>query len=121
MTQPVRGPGDLRHDLERRRQERSEGANAAMAAGWAPRHPLGAARWDLRRRPREGKRVSITRGKEGTVGVFPPSETHAEFREDEADPMEPEGLTRLPAPHRRGGFHMVGAFLGVGPFGLAVM
>ncbi|XP_070842104.1 BCLAF1 and THRAP3 family member 3 [Chaetodon trifascialis] len=41
--QPVRGPGDLRHDLERRRQERLEGVQVTISGNSMPQHPLGAA------------------------------------------------------------------------------
>lgn len=35
-TQPVRGPGDLRHDLERRRLERLEGVKVTICGSNAP-------------------------------------------------------------------------------------
>lgn len=42
VTQPVRGPGDLRHDLERRRQERIEGVKVTIAGSGTSQRPLGA-------------------------------------------------------------------------------
>lgn len=39
--QPVRGPGDLRHDLERRRQERLEGVKVTISGNSMSQHPLG--------------------------------------------------------------------------------
>lgn len=39
--QPVRGPGDLRHDLERRRQERLEGVKVTIAGNSMSQRPLG--------------------------------------------------------------------------------
>uniref|UniRef100_A0A674MYI5 Zgc:112982 n=1 Tax=Takifugu rubripes TaxID=31033 RepID=A0A674MYI5_TAKRU len=38
---PVRGPGDLRHDLERRRQERIEGVKVTIAGSGTSQRPLG--------------------------------------------------------------------------------
>ncbi|XP_035474581.2 BCLAF1 and THRAP3 family member 3 isoform X2 [Scophthalmus maximus] len=38
---PVRGPGDLRHDLERRRQERLEGVKVTIAGKGIAQRPLG--------------------------------------------------------------------------------
>ncbi|XP_006807986.2 BCLAF1 and THRAP3 family member 3 [Neolamprologus brichardi] len=40
--QPVRGPGDLRHDLERRRQEKLEGVKVTIAGSTMSQRPLGA-------------------------------------------------------------------------------
>ncbi|KAM9337758.1 uncharacterized protein ABDE67_019025 [Symphorus nematophorus] len=39
--QPVRGPGDLRHDLERRRQEKLEGVKVTISGNSVPQRPLG--------------------------------------------------------------------------------
>ncbi|XP_037311285.2 uncharacterized protein zgc:112982 [Pungitius pungitius] len=39
--QPVRGPGDLRHDLERRRQERLEGVKVTISGSNVSQRPLG--------------------------------------------------------------------------------
>ncbi|KAM8822839.1 uncharacterized protein AB9W97_005056 isoform 2-T2 [Spinachia spinachia] len=39
--QPVRGPGDLRHDLERRRQERLEGVKVTISGSNASQRPPG--------------------------------------------------------------------------------
>lgn len=39
--QPVRGPGDLRHDLERRRQERLEGVKVTIPGSSLSQHQLG--------------------------------------------------------------------------------
>ncbi|XP_054479147.1 BCLAF1 and THRAP3 family member 3 [Anoplopoma fimbria] len=39
--QPVRGPGDLRHDLERRRQERLEGVKVTISGSSVSQRPLG--------------------------------------------------------------------------------
>uniref|UniRef100_A0A4W6G2C6 BCLAF1 and THRAP3 family member 3 n=1 Tax=Lates calcarifer TaxID=8187 RepID=A0A4W6G2C6_LATCA len=39
--QPVRGPGDLRHDLERRRQERLEGVKVTIPGSSMTQRPLG--------------------------------------------------------------------------------
>ncbi|KAM4606669.1 uncharacterized protein ACJ7VT_016837 [Polymixia lowei] len=39
--QPVRDPGDLRHDLERRRQERMEGVMVTIPGGSLSQRPLG--------------------------------------------------------------------------------
>lgn len=39
--QPVRGPGDLRHDLERRRQERLEGVKVTISGNSMSKRPLG--------------------------------------------------------------------------------
>lgn len=39
--QPVRGPGDLRHDLERRRQERLEGVKVTISGNSMSQRPLG--------------------------------------------------------------------------------
>nr|XP_040022787.1 uncharacterized protein zgc:112982 isoform X1 [Gasterosteus aculeatus aculeatus] len=39
--QPVRGPGDLRHDLERRRQERLEGVKVTISGSSMSQRPLG--------------------------------------------------------------------------------
>uniref|UniRef100_A0A8D0AWK6 BCLAF1 and THRAP3 family member 3 n=1 Tax=Sander lucioperca TaxID=283035 RepID=A0A8D0AWK6_SANLU len=39
--QPVRDPGDLRHDLERRRQERLEGVKVTISGNNMSPHPLG--------------------------------------------------------------------------------
>ncbi|XP_070783925.1 bcl-2-associated transcription factor 1 [Enoplosus armatus] len=39
--QPVRGPGDLRHDLERRRQERLEGVKVTISGKSMSQRPLG--------------------------------------------------------------------------------
>ncbi|XP_028288152.1 BCLAF1 and THRAP3 family member 3 [Parambassis ranga] len=44
LGQPVRGPGDLRHDLERRRQEKLEGVRVTIQGNSVPQHPLGAGR-----------------------------------------------------------------------------
>lgn len=44
--QPVRGPGDLRHDLERRRQERTEGVKITIEGGRALHRPQRPVRWD---------------------------------------------------------------------------
>lgn len=41
--QPVRGPGDLRHDLERRRQERLEGVKVTISGNSMSQRPLGTA------------------------------------------------------------------------------
>ncbi|XP_027130138.1 BCLAF1 and THRAP3 family member 3 [Larimichthys crocea] len=41
--QPVRGPGDLRHDLERRRQERLEGVKVTISGNSVSQRPLGPA------------------------------------------------------------------------------
>lgn len=41
--QPVRGPGDLRHDLERRRQERLEGVKVTISGNSMLQRPLGPA------------------------------------------------------------------------------
>uniref|UniRef100_A0A8D3AC07 Uncharacterized protein n=1 Tax=Scophthalmus maximus TaxID=52904 RepID=A0A8D3AC07_SCOMX len=41
---PVRGPGDLRHDLERRRQERLEGVKVTIAGKGIAQRPLGPIR-----------------------------------------------------------------------------
>lgn len=38
---PVRDPGDLRHDLERRRQERLEGVKVTISGSATPQRPLG--------------------------------------------------------------------------------
>lgn len=38
--QPVRGPGDLRHDLERRRQERLEGVKVTISGNNMSQRPL---------------------------------------------------------------------------------
>lgn len=38
---PVRDPGDLRHDLERRRQERLEGVKVTISGSGVPQRPLG--------------------------------------------------------------------------------
>ncbi|XP_044031931.1 BCLAF1 and THRAP3 family member 3 isoform X2 [Siniperca chuatsi] len=40
--QPVRGPGDLRHDLERRRQERLEGVKVTISGNIMSQRPLGS-------------------------------------------------------------------------------
>ncbi|XP_070709161.1 BCLAF1 and THRAP3 family member 3 isoform X2 [Pempheris klunzingeri] len=40
--QPVRGPGDLRHDLERRRQERLEGVKVTISGNSTSQRPLGS-------------------------------------------------------------------------------
>lgn len=47
----MRGPGDLRHDLERRRQERTEGVRITITGGRLPQRPLGSARWGSPRFP----------------------------------------------------------------------
>lgn len=44
VMQPVRGPGDLRHDLERRRQERLEGVKVTISGSSVSQHLLGPAR-----------------------------------------------------------------------------
>uniref|UniRef100_A0A8C3B260 Uncharacterized protein n=1 Tax=Cyclopterus lumpus TaxID=8103 RepID=A0A8C3B260_CYCLU len=44
---PVRGPGDLRHDLERRRQERLEGVKVTISGSSVSQRPLGPSRWDF--------------------------------------------------------------------------
>lgn len=41
--QPMRGPGDLRHDLERRRQERLEGVKVTIPGNSLSQRPLGPA------------------------------------------------------------------------------
>ncbi|XP_076019610.1 uncharacterized protein LOC143010910 [Genypterus blacodes] len=41
--QPVRGPGDLRHDLEKRRQERLEGVKVTIPGGSRSQRPLGSS------------------------------------------------------------------------------
>ncbi|KAM9416866.1 uncharacterized protein ACWYII_023262 isoform 1-T2 [Salvelinus alpinus] len=42
QQQAVRDPGDLRHDLERRRQERLEGVKVTIPGGRLSQHPLAA-------------------------------------------------------------------------------
>uniref|UniRef100_A0A3Q0RTG8 Zgc:112982 n=1 Tax=Amphilophus citrinellus TaxID=61819 RepID=A0A3Q0RTG8_AMPCI len=42
--QPVRGPGDLRHDLERRRQEKLEGVKVTIPGNTMTQHHLGPVR-----------------------------------------------------------------------------
>lgn len=44
LWQPVRGPGDLRHDLERRRQERLEGVKVTISGSSMSQRPLGPSR-----------------------------------------------------------------------------
>lgn len=48
VNQPVRGPGDLRHDLERRRLERLEGVKVTICGSQVPQRPLGPVRWVVR-------------------------------------------------------------------------
>lgn len=45
VKQPVRGPGDLRHDLERRRLERLEGVKVTICGSQVSQLPLGPVRW----------------------------------------------------------------------------
>ncbi|KAM3593866.1 uncharacterized protein V6R79_024075 [Siganus canaliculatus] len=45
--QPVRGPGDLRHDLERRRQERLEGVKVTISGNTMSQRPLVAISDDM--------------------------------------------------------------------------
>ena len=45
QQQAVRDPGDLRHDLERRRQERLEGVKVTIPGGRLSQHPLAAGRY----------------------------------------------------------------------------
>ncbi|KAK5849795.1 hypothetical protein PBY51_014100 [Eleginops maclovinus] len=68
---PVRGPGDLRHDLERRRQERLEGVKVTISGSNMSQHPLG-----------------------------PISEPSLEY-EDEMSPMEEEGFSNWPEEQSR--------------------
>ncbi|XP_074549589.1 uncharacterized protein LOC141807454 isoform X2 [Halichoeres trimaculatus] len=42
--QPTRGPGDLRHDLEKRRQERLEGVKVTILGNSLPQRPQGQVR-----------------------------------------------------------------------------
>ncbi|XP_068437718.1 BCLAF1 and THRAP3 family member 3 isoform X2 [Clinocottus analis] len=72
--QPVRGPGDLRHDLERRRQERLEGVKVTISGSGVSQRPLG-----------------------------PSSEPGLEYSDqDEASTMEDDGFTGWPVePIRR--------------------
>lgn len=71
--QPVRGPGDLRHDLERRRQERLEGVKVTIAGNSMSQRPLG-----------------------------PVSESGLEYSDqDETSPMEDEGSSNWPEEQSR--------------------
>uniref|UniRef100_A0A3Q0RTH7 Zgc:112982 n=1 Tax=Amphilophus citrinellus TaxID=61819 RepID=A0A3Q0RTH7_AMPCI len=59
--QPVRGPGDLRHDLERRRQEKLEGVKVTIPGNTMTQHHLGPVRcgvhWqDVSDGPEEARR-----------------------------------------------------------------
>lgn len=51
--QPMRGPGDLRHDLERRRQERLEGVKVTIPGNSLSQRPLGPAGWEHTSLPAE--------------------------------------------------------------------
>lgn len=44
MSQPVRAPGDLRNDLERRRQERLEEVKVTISGSRVSQRPLGPLR-----------------------------------------------------------------------------
>lgn len=48
VNQPVRGPGDLRHDLERRRLERLEGVKVTICGSHMSQRPLDPIRWVVR-------------------------------------------------------------------------
>uniref|UniRef100_A0A667YJ24 Zgc:112982 n=2 Tax=Myripristis murdjan TaxID=586833 RepID=A0A667YJ24_9TELE len=52
QLQPLRDPGDLRHDLERKRQERLEGVKVTIPGGSLSQRPLGPR--GVRRRGRGG-------------------------------------------------------------------
>ncbi|KAM4534472.1 uncharacterized protein PAE49_022665 isoform 3-T3 [Odontesthes bonariensis] len=51
IKQPLRGPGDLRHDLERRRQEKLEGVRVTIAGSSISQRPLGQVRESDRMSP----------------------------------------------------------------------
>lgn len=54
VNQPVRGPGDLRHDLERRRLERLErleGVKVTICGSQVSQRPLDPIRWVKHRVP----------------------------------------------------------------------
>uniref|UniRef100_A0A8C4HF39 BCLAF1 and THRAP3 family member 3 n=1 Tax=Dicentrarchus labrax TaxID=13489 RepID=A0A8C4HF39_DICLA len=70
---PVRGPGDLRHDLERRRQEKLEGVKVTISGNSMSQRPLG-----------------------------PVSELSLEYSDkDEMAPMEDEGFSNWPEEQSR--------------------
>ncbi|XP_034023835.1 BCLAF1 and THRAP3 family member 3 isoform X2 [Thalassophryne amazonica] len=80
--QPLRGPGDLRHDLERRRQERLEGVKVTIPGNSMSQRPLsplskqceeyieveaaqmegGFSRWSGQQKTRRGGRMGPRRG-----------------------------------------------------------
>ncbi|XP_035523949.1 BCLAF1 and THRAP3 family member 3 [Morone saxatilis] len=70
---PVRGPGDLRHDLERRRQEKLEGVKVTISGNSMSQRPLGSV-----------------------------SEPSLEYSDkDEMAPMEDEGFSNWPEEQSR--------------------
>uniref|UniRef100_A0A671WYE4 Uncharacterized protein n=1 Tax=Sparus aurata TaxID=8175 RepID=A0A671WYE4_SPAAU len=72
---PVRGPGDLRHDLERRRQERLEGVKVTISGNSMSHDEMalmedeGFSNWpDEQSRRREGNMVSVRASRDPSDG-----------------------------------------------------
>ncbi|XP_052357981.1 thyroid hormone receptor-associated protein 3-like isoform X7 [Oncorhynchus keta] len=96
QQQAVRDPGDLRHDLERRRQERLEGVKVTIPGGRLSQHPLAAGR------------SVITLRSGGRVHFYTISPSHTLCLSDHQggygreEDEEQEGFSGWSGPPRRG-------------------